>query len=258
MDIPSKTWKGMLFLIFFFLFLTIAGISQVKQIASDNQVWLGYLNQTRFSKKWGAWLDLHLRTKEDFFTNFSQSIVRAGLTYYVNDDTKLTAGYAYVTNYPGDNHKNISQAEHRPWQQIQWHTKYPKLRLMQWFRLEEKFKRKILNDDELASGYSFNYKLRYNFFAQFPLNKKRFQPHTLSFVVNNEVHINFGKQIVNNYFDQNRFFLGLAYHVNKHDNLQFGYMNLFQQLAAGNRYKNLSVARIFYFHNLDLRKPAGT
>jgi Protein of unknown function (DUF2490) len=232
---------------------TIAN-AQTKQTESIQQVWLGYFNQTRFSNKWGMWVDLHLRTKEDFFNHLSQAIVRAGLTYYLNDDVKLTAGYAYVNIYPGDNHKYVSQPEQRPWQQIQWHTKYTKLRLMQWLRLEERYRRRILNDYELAPGYSFNYKLRYNFYAQFPLSKKSFQPKTLSFVVNDELHINFGKQIVNNYFDQNRFFLGFAYHVNKHDNLQFGYMNLFQQLAAGNRYKSIHAARIFYFHNLDLRK----
>lgn len=242
--------------VFLFLFIAIAmaGHAQTKITTSDNQVWLGYLNQTRLSNKWGIWADFHLRTKENFVDNFSQSIARVGLTYYLNDDTKLTAGYAYVTNYPAEGHTNVSQPEHRPWQQIQWHNRYPKVRLMQWFRLEEKFRRKILNNDELADGYNFNWKLRYNFFAQFPLSKKKFQPNTLSFVVNNEVHVNFGKKIVYNYFDQNRFFLGFAYHVNKHDNLQFGYMNLFQQLPAGNKYKSNNVARVFYFHNLDLRK----
>ncbi|MES2431042.1 MAG: DUF2490 domain-containing protein [Bacteroidota bacterium] len=241
-------------LLFLFVANAMVGHAQTKTVTSDNQVWLGYLNQTRLTDKWGIWTDLHLRTKEDFFTNFSQSIARVGLTYYLNDDAKLTAGYAYVTAYPADGHKNIVQPEHRPWQQIQWHNKYPKLRLMQWFRIEEKFKRKILNDDELADGYNFNFKLRYNFFAQVPLSKKRFQPNTLSFVANNEIHANFGKKIVYNYFDQNRFFLGFAYHINKHDNIQFGYMNLFQQLPAGDKYKSNNVARVFYFHNLDIRK----
>lgn len=237
----------------FLISISMVADAQVKETTSINQVWVGYFNQTRLSKKWGVWLDAHVRTKEDFFTNFSQAIIRAGLTYYVTDDAKLTAGYAYINHFPADNHKNISQPEHRPWQQIQWLTKFTKLRLMQWFRLEERFRHKILNDNELANGYNFNFKLRYNFFAQLPLSKKRFQPNTLSFVVNDEVHVNFGKQIVNNYFDQNRFFLGFNYHVNKHDNLQFGYMNLFQQLPAGNRYRSLQVARVFYFHNLDLR-----
>jgi len=47
--------------------------------------------------------------------------------------------------------------------------------------------------------------------------------------------------------------VGFAYHINKHDNFQFGYMNVFQQLAAGNLYRSNHVARLFYFHNLDLR-----
>ena len=228
--------------------------AQTKQTGKIAQTWLGYFNQTRFSDKWGAWADINLRTKEDLVSGLSQSIFRFGLTYYINDDAKLTAGYAYVTHYPGDNHANVAQPEHRPWQQLQWHTKYPKLRLMQWFRLDERFRRKIQNDDALAPGYSFNWKFRYNFFSLFPLSKKRFAPGSLSFVINDEVHLNFGKQIVNNYFDQNRFFLGFNYHVNKQDNLQFGFMNVFQQLAAGNWYKSIGVARIFYFQNLDLRK----
>jgi hypothetical protein len=31
-------------------------------------------------------------------------------------------------------------------------------------------------------------------------------------------------------------------------------MNVFQQLAAGNSYKNIHAIRLFYLHNLDLRK----
>jgi hypothetical protein len=96
--------------------------------------------------------------------------------------------------------------------------------------------------------------MRYNFYLQAPLGKKGIQPNTLSFVVNDEVHINFGKQIVYNYFDQNRFFLGFAFQTNKTDNLQIGYMNLFQQQASGNHYKMINAARVTYFHNLDLRE----
>ncbi|MEJ8842998.1 DUF2490 domain-containing protein [Lacibacter sp. H375] len=229
-------------------------IAQLKTTTDVRQIWTGYFNQTRLTDKWGFWADVHLRTKDNYFNNLSQGIVRLGLTYYLTDDSKLTAGYAFINHFPAENHKNISQPEHRPWQQIQWHTKYPKLKLMQWFRLEERYRRKIKNNDELADGYNFNFRLRYNILSQFPLSKKRFQPHTFSFVLSNEVFVNFGKQIVYNMYDQNRFFAGFHYHVNKHDNLQVGYMNVYQQLAAGNQYRSTHAARVFYFHNLDLRK----
>ncbi|MBS1513062.1 MAG: DUF2490 domain-containing protein [Bacteroidetes bacterium] len=239
--------------VLFLLFFNVdAAHAQTKQTEQLNQVWVGYLNQTRFTKKWGAWADLHLRTKEKFVTNVNQTIVRLGITYYVNDAAKLTAGYAYVSHYPGDNHKEITQPEHRPWQQIQWHTKYGHKRMMQWIRLEEKYRRKILNDSMLANSYSFNWKLRYNLWYEIPFKKKAPGPKSWSFIANDEVHINFGKQVVNNYFDQNRFFLGLKYQFTDECNVQFGYTNVFQQLSAGNKYKNIDGARIFFFQNLVL------
>jgi hypothetical protein len=235
------------------LFSFTASTYAQKQTQSIQQVWLAYNNQTRFSEKWGLWFDGHLRTKEDFVTGLSTAIARVGLTYYLNDNTKLTLGYAYVNAFPSDNHKEVSQPEHRPWQQIQWHTKYSKIRMMQWLRLEERYRRKIASDEELAEGYNFNWRLRYNFFIAAPLSKRAFAPGTFSFIFNDELHINAGKEIVYNTFDQNRLFVGFGFHTNAHDNLQFGYMNQYQQLAAGNKYKSVHVARVFYFHNLDLR-----
>ncbi len=240
-------------LVFFFFLIVLSANAQTKQVSHEQQVWLGYMNQTRISKNWGFWLDVHLRTKEDFFDDLSIFMVRPGITYYLNDATKLTAGYAYINIYPADSRK-ISQPEHRPWQQIQWHTKYGRLKTMQLIRLEERFRRNYANDSTLGSGYAFNYRLRYNFLLQVPLDKKDGNAGSFSFILNDEVHINFGKQVVYNTFDQNRFFAGFAYNVNKTDNIQFGYMNMFQQLASGNRYRSVHTARISYFHNLDLRK----
>ena len=232
----------------------IMGGAQAKKIITDvQQVWVGYFNQTRLTDKFGFWVDLQLRTKDDFVDDLSVSLNRFGLTYYVTDNTKLTAGYAYVVAYPEDNRK-VSLPEHRPWQQVQWHTKYGKKRMMQWLRLDERYRRRLLNDSTLADKYSFNYKLRYNLFYDIPLSKKGIVPKAFSFVINDEIHINFGKQIVLNTFDQNRFYLGFKYQLSEHSNVQLGYMNLFQQLAAGNRYRSIHTARLFFFQNLDLRK----
>jgi hypothetical protein len=245
--------KKILFLLSFFLCLQIVH-AQVKQTENINRIWAGYFSQIRLSNKWGIWAEAQLRSKENFVDNISQCIVRAGLTYYISDATKLTAGYAFINDFPGDNHKNISAPEHRPWQQIQWHTKYGKQRMMQWIRLEERYRHKILNNDQLANGYNFNFRIRYNLWYEIPFIKNGAEPNSWSFIANDEIHINFGKEIVNNYFDQNRFFLGLKYQTGKQSNLQFGYMNLYQQLAAGNKYRNVNVLRLFFFQNFDWRK----
>jgi len=246
--------KKILITVFVFTGLHVTLFAQTKTTSNTEQIWLGYFNQTRFSKHWGIWTDLHLRTKENFVEDLSQSIARIGATYYLSDATKLTAGYAFVNHFPAENHENISMPEHRLWQQLQWHTTYKKARTMQWFRLEERWRHKIENNDKLAEGYNFNWRIRYNFFYQVPLTKKQFSSGGISAIVNDEIHVNFGKQIVYNYFDQNRFFVGFAYHTSAHSNLQLGYMNIFQQLAAGNKYKVVHAIRLFYFQNIDLRK----
>ncbi len=224
-----------------------------KNTTHVQQFWGAYFNQARISDRIGTWTDLQLRTNEDFFTNISTSIARIGATYYAGDDLKFTAGYAYVTHYLSGE-ETIGQPEHRPWQQVQWHVNKKKSRVAQYVRLEERFRKKVIEGNELGSGYNFNWKLRHNFLLLLPLHANTFAPGTFSFAINNEIHINFGKEIVNNYFDQNRFFAALTYHVNHKDNIQAGYMNLFQQLPNGNEYKSLHVPRIVYNHNLDLRK----
>jgi hypothetical protein len=238
------------------LFALLAGgtlSAQEKKTTHLQQTWAGYINQTRFSERWGTWLDLHLRTKEDFVNDLSTGVIRGGITYFANDRLRFTAGYAYVHFYPADNHAEVSRPEHRPWQQVMWTMPGKKSRLVNAIRLEQRYRRKVKDADELADGYVFNHRVRYNTMLTLPLSRRAFAPKTLSVNLNNEMHINFGKQIVYNYFDQNRLFVGFAYHVNAHDFLQVGYMNLFQQLASGNNYRMTHVARIFFYHNIDLR-----
>ncbi len=238
------------------LLLVLKVNAQTKKTNYYNRTWIAVSTQTRLAEKWGLWADFHLRSKDNWGGDgIAQSLNRVGLTYLVASNTKLTAGYAYIIDFPDEGHENISTYEHRVWEQVQWQTKYGNnKKMMQWFRLEQRYRRKILNDDALADGYSFNWRLRYNFWYEIPFYKNGTDKNSWSFIINDEIHFNFGKQIVNNYFDQNRFFTGFKFQTGKQNNVQFGYMNLFQQLPAGNRYRNSSVARVFFFQNFDLRK----
>lgn len=238
--------------------VTLSLFAQQKNIVPYNQIWLGYANQTRLSNKWGFWAETQLRTQDHFTEELSSVFARIGATYYLNDQTRLTAGYGYFHNFSPANGANIATYEHRPWQQIQWFTRYPSVSLMQWFRLEERYRRNLADADHLDNSYAFNFRMRYNFLMQVPLSKNnKFKPGSFSWILNDEVHVNFGKEVVYNTFDQNRFFTGFSYQTNKTDNIQFGYMNLFQQMASGNTYRSLHTIRIIYFHNLDLRKQSG-
>ncbi|MFM7838838.1 MAG: DUF2490 domain-containing protein [Chitinophagaceae bacterium] len=228
--------------------------AQTKETETLNQVWFGYFNQTRINTKWGTWADVHLRTKDDFFKGLSVGIARVGITYFLNNQTRLLSGYAYVHNYPVAPHSSVSRPEHRPWQMILWNTKFPTLQLQQNLRLEERFRRKILNEKTLAPGYNFNFRVRYAFQLLIPLSDKPGTPGSSSFVFSDEVHINLGKEIIYNYFDQNRLFAGMSFQLTNTDQLQMGYTNIFLQLPAGNRFRNIHGIRLYYLQNLDLRK----
>ncbi len=225
--------------------------SQTKDSDTQEQLWVGYFNQTRFTDKSGMWVDLHLRFTGNFIDNLGLAIARAGYTYYLSDQVKLTAGYAYAPRFSTTGGPTVP--EHRPWQQIQWIEKKSWFTLMQWVRLEERFREKV-SAGELTGDYSFNYRIRYNMAFTIPLKGKQVVAKTPFLFANNEVMINFGKQIVYNYFDQNRAFVGFGYQFTSHLNAQLGYMYVFQQLPDGNKYLNINAIRLFVFHNLDLRK----
>jgi hypothetical protein len=235
----------------FFLFLKLSAFSQVtKTVVQHQQAWLGYFNQTRLSDRWGIWADLHHR-RTDFLDRPSLNVYRAGLTYYLADNLRLTAGYAYINSFLSPS--GVIRPEHRPWQQIWWSGRSGRLNLVQWVRAEQRFNHRI-QGDQLADDYSFNWRFRYNFLLQIPFKGQTIQPGVPNFVLQDELFVNAGKQITYNYFDQNRFFVGLSYPFSKAFTVQAGYMNQFVQQPIGNAFVSNRTLRLFIFHTLDLRK----
>lgn len=228
----------------FLSFLTFVSYAQ-KQTTDRSQIWVGYFNQTRLTNKFGFWLDAHYRQINLDEPNLI--FIRPGITYYLNDNFRVTAGYAFV-DFFAPKGKQTSWLEHRPWQQIWWRTKYNGFQTIQWIRNEQRFVEKVVGD-KLTNEYNFNHRLRYNIYLQVPLIGKELKAKTPFFALQDEVFINYGKEIVYNYFDQNRFFIGGGYYFTNDLQIQIGYMNVFQQKAIGNEYFNNHCLRIFLFHS---------
>jgi len=237
------------------LWSTIGALQAQKTITDDEQLWFAGFNQTRLSTRWGIWFDTHLRWRDNFISQPSLYIVRGGPTYYLSDDVRLTAAYGLIGFFPTEAHPEITRYEHRPWQQIQWFSRLGKTRLVQSVRLEERFRRKLAASGTLAEGYDFNWRTRINAALFMPLGKKGLGPGSVQGVVNNELMVNFGQQVRYNYFDQNRLFVGLAFQFTALSQLQLGYMHVFVQQAAGDRFNSIHTLRAFYVHNLDFRTP---
>src|SRR5688572_25729327 len=130
--------------IFFLIlvFVTPSLTQAQKEVEYKEQTWLAYFNQTRLTSRSGIWLDLHWRLSEDFLKENSLGIARLGYTYYITDQVRATVGYAHTKQY-----SHVSGIpdipEHRPWQQVQWFEKKSWFTMMQYIRMEERFRRKV-------------------------------------------------------------------------------------------------------------------
>ncbi len=216
--------------------------AQEKEIHRNEQIWLGYFNQTKLSDHMGIWTDAHVRSSEGFVGEIRQVLGRAGVSWFPSKDLRFTIGYAFVRQTPGEDRNEFT--ENRPWQQFMWLTHRQKTKITQWLRFEQRFRK--IGENAVDK---FNFRLRFNSLIQIPLQKK--EGPKCYWVLNDEVFINFGKEIVYNTFDQNRFFTGLAYHHSHSLIFQLGYMNVFQQRESGNKYESNHCIRLFVFQNLN-------
>jgi hypothetical protein len=214
-----------------------------------NQFWFGYINQVKLTKKWNLITDFHLRTKDNFTDSFSNSIARIGLQYHLKK-IRISSGYAYAIAFPDDNHQFIAQPEHRPWQLVTYTQHIGSLQATLGFRAEERFRHNILNHYELAPGYSFNWRLRYNIALQLPIAFYNNAHPKFSLFTNTEIMYNYGKKFTQHKFDQLRLIGGVAYNMPNENNLQLSYFNSIQKNNAGIRTKKIDAIRIYFFHNL--------
>ncbi|MBV9989132.1 MAG: DUF2490 domain-containing protein [Chitinophagaceae bacterium] len=243
-------------LIICFSLLSSRLAAQSKPVIYEQQTWLGYYPQYKFSRHWGLWFDSEIHTGDHFFNGFSQGTLRLAATYYNNKKNKFTAGYGITDFFPGDNHKYISISERFLWQQYQWFGYTPNTKLMQWLRMEEKWKTDVQDDYTAANTSSFLYRWRYNIFYTIALSKKGMVPNAVSLALGNELYLYYGPRLSNHVFDQDRVFAGFSYAVNSHDNLVFGMMNMLQSDLSGTQYKDNLVLRFSFFENIGTHRTA--
>ena len=232
-----------------FILCSIFSNAQTRQVQYGQQSWLDYLNQNRYNKRWGSWIDLQLKLTDNYFNTTLATETTLGATYYTKKKIRIIGSLTYVDQInKGNNTYHI--AEYRPWQMIQLNTQSRHSKFLQWLRLEERFKQTVSNNAP-TSHFDFTYRLRYQFLSQIPLTTHPYQKGSLSLVLSDEIYINYGKSIVYNTFDQNRISAGFFYYLNKDNIFQFGYTNVYQHLNAKNKYSNLDVLRVSIFNNIN-------
>ncbi|PWS27139.1 DUF2490 domain-containing protein [Pedobacter yonginense] len=219
------------------------------QTQHQNSGWLFFLNSTKFNEKWGLHLDVQLRSADDW-DHLRNTLIRPGLTYYINKNQNVTLGYALVQTYFKD--LSLFDAtsgivakstinEQRIWEQYILTHKIKSVFASHRFRLEQRFVERNFVATNTDPDY-FSQRLRYFFRLIKPLQKATPTFTKGAFVaLQNEVFLNIqNKEKVNNsLFDQNRLYLAGGYRFSKSFDLELGYLNQAQHGAQNNTINNV-------------------
>lgn len=219
-----------------------------KEVIQQQQLWLGYMSQTRVTDKFALWLDGHF-VPEAFF------VARTGLTWRATDRLLLTGGYAYLgLSVPGGLTADLKRTEHRPWAQGVYTSRIvDDFKLIQRVRYDARYRRQV-DAGALAPGFGLTHRVRFMVGLRHNMEYLRFAKDFLPYLtLSNEALLNFGPEVVFNHLDQNRI-TAAAGLSRKGFSVQLGYMNRFVQLPAGDRFVMNHTLVVWVFHNIDARR----
>ncbi|HRG01340.1 MAG TPA: DUF2490 domain-containing protein [Bacteroidia bacterium] len=216
-------------------------------IVKDNMLWLGYYNSIIINSKWSVNSDLQFRTKNEV-KDYSQALVRADVSYKLKDRLTISVGFAHFRYFLT---KEKTRGEWRPWQELKLIDKVGNCRVNHRFRIEQRFNETVKNS-EATNDYQFNFRFRYRLDLRYPLLKEKESGNNLYALVGNEIMINAGNNIIYNYFDQDRLYVGINYEINKKIALQLQYMHVWQQVSNGLTLNSTEVLRFNIYHTISL------
>jgi len=252
---PNRIFPILLALLF-----TLPALSQK---ADQTNGWIFYTGNHKLTEKWGIHTDVQIRRSE-FFKEWQQLQLRAGLEYYFSKSMSVTAGYSFINTWPygqfaeevNPKFNHYEFAEHRIWQQFQTKQQFGRLYTQNRFRLEQRWtEHKVISGEEyVRDEFQYKNRVRYRYMIQIPLTHKEMEDNTLFFQWSDEVFVNFGKGVKSNLLDQNRMYFALGWRFNPHFNIQLGYMNQFIQKSDGVHKENNHTAQVSITYNLDFTK----
>lgn len=237
--------------------------SQNTRLNNYNHIgWYNYFGTFKLDKKFGIHTEYQFR-RNNFITDWQQSLLRVGVNYQPNPKVQLRLGYAWIETFPyGEipiNGMGKDFTEHRLFQMATITDKVSLIDFSHRFMLEQRWVGRY-SDTNLTKEDEFPLlnRFRYMFRFQLPLKGKEIKDKTPFVAVYDEVFIGFGKNVNENIFDQNRIGVLLGYKFNPIVRMEAGYLNQIVQLGreVNNRnvfqYNNGVILNAFF--NIDLTR----
>ena len=233
-----------------FLFQSLLAHAQARTHAYNNNAWLMYFGNHKFSSRMGLHAEVQWR-RSDIFSENQQLLLRTGLDFYANPDLRFTIGYAFIKTYPyGEFAVQHAFPEHRIWQQLLLHQSLKKVQLSHRYRLEQR----MIGNASTGGFENGRYENRARYMAKATINITDGE-HPVFAALYDEVFINFGRDVAYNIFDQNRLYGAVGYSISPVFKIELGYLYQVVQLRSldtgsfKNRIENNHTLQVALFSN---------
>lgn len=225
------------FLLIIVFFCSINSFGQNRLSESNFIGWYAFNLSKNFNSKWGVQAELQWR-RNHLITQWQQGLYRVGLHYNVNHQVQLQTGFAYIDTYPYGEYSIASIAktfpEYRTHQQVIVKSKIGNVNFINRLRLEQRWIGRYSNTN-LSKPDQSAYFNRFRYMHRLDFSLKG----NWSISIFDEIMIQFGKQVAENIFDQNRIAILLGYKINNQVKVEAGFLNQTVQLGREINNKNI-------------------
>ncbi len=218
------------------LIIATTGSAQNTRLRDNNSIgWYTGTGTFAFNKKWSAHLEYQWR-RDNYITNWQQSLLRTGINYHANSNTTFRMGYAWAETYAyGDypiNGLGKTFTEHRMYEVATLTQRTGSLDLSHRIMLEQRWLPRYNSAASVKpDDWLFMNRARYMLRLQQSLKGKTLEDKEPYVAAYDEILVGFGKNVNENIFDQNRFGLLLGYRFSPKFRLEAGYISQIVQLS---------------------------
>lgn len=188
----------------------------------------------KVNEKWSVNTEFNFR-RTNFLRDWEQFIIRPFVHYTFENDLDIAVGYSYIRNYNyADFSTPIDFTENNILQQLTIKHKFSRFSFNHRLRFEERFQENVVEIEPNVysiDGIRYRNRFRYRFQIAVPL--KTFKATTsLSLVVYDEVHLDFGNGLRPEKLDQNWMFVGISFRASEHIKIRSGYHDIYAKRGA--------------------------
>lgn len=209
---------------------------QNNRIVNYNQIgWYNYFGTFKLSPKLSVHTEYQFR-RNNFITDWQQSLLRVGINYELNPAIQLRVGYGNIETFNyGDipiNKFGKNFNEHRIFSAVTVRQKINSCEISHRYLLEQRWVGQYSDSSlKVEDKYTYLNRMRYMLRIQIPLTKTdSLIKSQLYFAAYNELFVGFGKNVVQAIYDQNRLAALIGFKFNKYFKLEAGYLYQLLQL----------------------------